>query len=795
VTRPSRTTRRPEATVPSPQPSPPTTGEREPEIAPSPFAAFLGHAAFAILIAIVVARCLMLESIRSVGDFAAGPGSGTQGPGAATSIVLDWLSFVPILLTLGRRILDPTRPLRFAWSHWLLAALAVWSLASVAWADDKFLALISAARIAGGAALFWSTSQLVTRWDQLRVIVGIVVGVLLVNVAQGVIYQNFELAELKQYWTANRAQILESHGWREGDYTAQRFEMKILAGEMMNFSISANVLGAVVVTAALAAFAAGMQRLEDKDDHGWVGALFLAALGSVYVLTHTGSKASWAALALGIALLVSWRITRGWLARNRKLAFALAVAVVALGIAGVITLGLARGGLPSDSLNFRWRYWIGSWWLFLERPFTGVGWGNFGDAYLRHRLPEATEEVQDPHSFLVRWATELGLVGLGLGVAWLFAWAWRATTFNWKAAVPAASAVPSERHGVTPSTGRMPITRVLLACVPMLALLLVCTIDFTGDSNYAVLETFRRCVHVALIALAIGLVCLGKRQSRDEPFYVDDRPAPWLAAGLFVGVVVMLVQSTIDIALFQPGPWVLVVVMMGTLVGIVPDQVQTPLGMNGRILRWPSVVVFSITAAVWIVIGGGVAARVILAEYFKSASDRETARGNVYAASSSVRDAIDITPVSNWEYVETQIDAMQRHAASPKGQDFQFNWPVVYGELVDTAPRHPMNWLTRSRWLSSQKTVSPADAQQSIDDFGRAVALNPNDVDLRIEYADLLERFGRQISAAEQLEAALKIDDKLDPKEPERLKLRSPGKYEAIRKRISVLRAATTVPS
>jgi O-antigen ligase len=753
-----------------------------------PLARFLGHLAFAILIAIVVARCLMLEAIRSVGDFSSVGGSNSQGPGAATSIMLDWLSIVPVLLILGRRVLDPSRTIRFAWASVLLAALAVWALASVVWADDKYLALISAARIASGAAIFWSATQLVTRWDHLRVIVGIVIGVLLVNVAQGVIYQNFELAELKQFWTANRAQIFESHGWKETDYTAQRFEMKVLAGEMLNFSMSANVLGAIIVSCALAAFAAGMQRLEDKDDHGWAGALFITALGSAYVLAHTGSKASWAALGLGLALLVGWRLTRDWLERSRTRAFTLGIAAIALGVAGVVTLGLVRHGLPSASLNFRWRYWIGSWQLFLERPFTGIGWGNFGDAYLRYRLPEATEEIQDPHSFPVRLATELGLVGLVLGIAWLIAWGWRA----------------SQSIGVLSPTAPMRISRVLMACIPMLVLVLVCNIDFAGDGNYAVLETFRRCVHIALVALALGLVCLGKRQSPDEPFFVDDRPAPWLAAGLFVGVVMMLVQSTIDIALFQPGPWALMAVVMGALVGMAnpvgatlaspagaerfDSTSENPRAMQASPLRMRLLVTCATLA--WLITGAAIVARVVVAEAYLAWGDEAVEKRNAKQAWLMYQYAVPFSPVSNYETATKEAQIYDQLASSGGQLDMPPDYTprVLYDRMIAAAPGHPMSWLTRSRWLSARKEVTPADAQESMNDFGRAVALNPNDVDLRIEYADLLERFGKRAEAAEQLEAALAMDDKLDRAEPERLELRSPGRYEAIRKRIDVLR-------
>src|SRR5690606_22676235 len=54
---------------------------------------------------------------------------------------------------------------------------------------------------------------------------------------------------------------------------------------------------------------------------------------------------------------------------------------------------------------------------------AGVGPGNFAGPYLRHKLPTSSEEISDPHNFLLEiWATSgifalvALLAALGLGV-------------------------------------------------------------------------------------------------------------------------------------------------------------------------------------------------------------------------------------------------------------------------------------------------------------------------------------------------------------------------------------------
>src|SRR5690606_36722286 len=80
-----------------------------------------------------------------------------------------------------------------------------------------------------------------------------------------------------------------------------------------------------------------------------------------------------------------------------------------------------------DSLTFRWEYWRGASGVVAERPVVGVGLENFGTHYRRARLPEAPEEVADPHNLLVKLAAELGVIGLLLGLAWLGRLAWEVT--------------------------------------------------------------------------------------------------------------------------------------------------------------------------------------------------------------------------------------------------------------------------------------------------------------------------------------------------------------------------------
>ena len=142
--------------------------------------------------------------------------------------------------------------------------------------------------------------------------------------------------------------------------------------------------------------------------------------------------------------LVRWPllIAGGWcllLAKSRSAAAGLIAGVAAgavatrfrppawlvAAVAGVGVLAgamlVATGGLDPEviteapkSLQYRLEYWSGTAGVLKDSPLLGAGLGGFRAAYLRHKLPGASEEVLDPHNWVLEaWAGGgvLGLIG------------------------------------------------------------------------------------------------------------------------------------------------------------------------------------------------------------------------------------------------------------------------------------------------------------------------------------------------------------------------------------------------
>jgi hypothetical protein len=87
--------------------------------------------------------------------------------------------------------------------------------------------------------------------------------------------------------------------------------------------------------------------------------------------------------------------------RTAQMAVAAVLVVAALSIEGPAVLDKAW-----KSFGYRVQYWQSSVLMIADHPLVGCGPGNFQNVYTQYKLPDASEEVADPHNFLLDvWAT------------------------------------------------------------------------------------------------------------------------------------------------------------------------------------------------------------------------------------------------------------------------------------------------------------------------------------------------------------------------------------------------------
>jgi tetratricopeptide (TPR) repeat protein len=180
----------------------------------------------------------------------------------------------------------------------------------------------------------------------------------------------------------------------------------------------ANSLGGFLALVLILGSAIAIPREAVWPRRLWVTLPVLGVLAWTLVLTH--SRTAWVGgtFALAGTLLDRWRLPLPWRRTILKAVAGLAVlgAVALAGFLASIDVTHLDDNFVLRSLKTRIQYWIGSASLLAERPLFGVGPGNFRQHYLPHKLPESSEEIQDPHNFLIDLWASGGLLAL---LAWV----------------------------------------------------------------------------------------------------------------------------------------------------------------------------------------------------------------------------------------------------------------------------------------------------------------------------------------------------------------------------------------
>ena len=241
--------------------------------------------------------------------------------------------------------------------------------------------------------LLWAMAQLVRSWGRLRIVAAVAYGLLLVFLVGGSTTNSWIC---RRCWSSRR-KLLKQRGLDPHSFNGIQLAKKIT--ELMGFNSSANSFAGLVVLLMTIGLGVAIQRIKDRDDPAWAVALaIVGAAGDLavdlYAIEGGAGDAGAGRRAVCDFLEMAWAdgsaIQAMVLDRRGDRA---------LGIAAAVGHGVYHHGLPTDSLNFRWRYWVAGMRMFERHPLVGVGWDNFGPHYLRDRLPAASEEIRDPHNF------------------------------------------------------------------------------------------------------------------------------------------------------------------------------------------------------------------------------------------------------------------------------------------------------------------------------------------------------------------------------------------------------------
>jgi len=693
---------------------------------------------FLLAIVLVIVRATMFEVMRNESIAVPGTTGAPSLPGPATGMFLDLLFCLPAMCVLARRLIDSQYTLRFGASHLLMAGLGFWTLLSVLWSADKFIAAVAAAHWIGALVLIWSAAQLVDSWKRLHIVGGVAFGLLLVLLVQGFYYRFIDLPDMQAEFKKDSTALLHARGVDADSIQREQIARNIASGEVTGFSISRNTYAAALVLLGIVSAGILIQRIIDKDAVSWwapVGVVLLLSMLMLY--RYVESKTAYATPFIGAAMLFAYSKKRRWLREHSRKAYWIGVSLFFLGVLAVVGHGLAHGTLVQQSLTYRWQYWVGAARVFVRHPLVGVGWANFGEPYLAVRLLQAIEQPKDPHNFLVRAFVELGIIGGLLMLAWIFRMVWELTQ--------PALVVPEsvEADDEKPVKHRQAIAFIIFTPIVAMTVNGLMAIDFSQRSEWILLEVFRRAAFVLAMVAGLGLTTL-QSMSRQE---IDDRPAPWIHVASLVAIALFLLHNLIDFSLFEPGTMSVFALLLGAALGVrLPHRPRR---------RWGT------AAVIAIFIAGGVA-------WFTAAG---AGFWNVAQAETLAAEA-DETIRHNGDNADACAKYVQASMLVPINGDYSYHAalvsPAAAEQLLEKAIlADPLS--VRSRRTLAELDLRSKSIDAALKQFAECITLDPNNMDLRLEYADALQENHRLNEARAQYEQVLKINNALPALEIQRL--------------------------
>jgi hypothetical protein len=347
------------------------------------------------LAALLVARPLFpSESAATYGD--------------GLTMVMLWISLA--VLWLLEMVGRPRFSLRFGWIDVAVLALIGWhSLAALA------VTIVGSPRPAINMLWEWIAlglcfllaRQFLATPREARAVAAVMIALAAGLSGYGLYQRMYELPQTRAEYAADPDRVMRDAGlWLPPDSRERElFESRLGNREPLATFALTNSLAAFLAPWLVILAGMGLDARASRKQLLRMG-LCLIPIAACLVLTKSRS----AYMAGGAGLVLAWMFYRGrpmrigWKLPTTALSIAALVLAAALVIDGPDLLAKTW-----KSFAFRVHYWQASVQMIGDHPWIGCGPGNFQNAYTQYKLPEAAEEVADPHNFLLEIAATAGL--------------------------------------------------------------------------------------------------------------------------------------------------------------------------------------------------------------------------------------------------------------------------------------------------------------------------------------------------------------------------------------------------
>ena len=228
--------------------------------------------------------------------------------------------------------------------------------------------------------------------------------------------------ELIRKYKEDPKQMLDTLGIEPGSIDHFQFEHRLYSKGITGYFTTSNSAGSFAILAVFAAAVLLIEKVRNRKrpdaDPWYIISGSVVTAGTIAALLLTRSKGAIAAFIIAAILFaVVWLLGKQLYNHRKKIIIA-CILSAALAVFAIISYGLSHNRLPGgNSMLVRWQYWQATARIYKDRPLTGVGAGNFANAYFHYKLPQSLEDVSDPHNFLLSILTQYGPLGLAAFIA------------------------------------------------------------------------------------------------------------------------------------------------------------------------------------------------------------------------------------------------------------------------------------------------------------------------------------------------------------------------------------------
>jgi O-antigen ligase len=344
------------------------------------------------------------------------PSEPNANDNAGGSLLWVFILLIVTGVAVASSLIGGTLRVRSSWADLAFIALVAFVAQSASHAIDRRPAINLAWEWGAFAFAYLILRNLPRTRGESTALAGVLAATAVSVSVYGLYQVGVELPEVQRKFLANPAAVFRMLGIEPGTPSEALFRNRLLgSNEPFSTFGLANSLAGFLVGPLVVMLAVAWGNLTDPDGKpARLSALALAGfpiLAVLVCLILTKSRSAYLGLVTAV-LVLAWRERLRLSKRTLLVGMAAGLFVLfALAIGGLATGRLDRQVVTEAgrSLGFRRQYWVGTWRAITATPrsfWRGYGPGNFAAPYVLHKLPEASEEISDPHSLVLEvWAT------------------------------------------------------------------------------------------------------------------------------------------------------------------------------------------------------------------------------------------------------------------------------------------------------------------------------------------------------------------------------------------------------